>query len=113
VPSSGDATPSPVLVTDGTGRLGRRLVPRLRDAGCQVRVLTRSGYEACDGIGFRHRRPAHQCRRGRAGGLLPVILILAHAEEDYAELIAASPAVGFLPKTALSAPPSRPAGRPP
>jgi DNA-binding NarL/FixJ family response regulator len=31
-----------------------------------------------------------------------VILISTHAEEDYAELIAASPAVGFLPKTALS-----------
>jgi hypothetical protein len=34
---------------------------------------------------------------------LRVILISAYAEEDYAELIAASPAVGFLPKTALSA----------
>ena len=31
-----------------------------------------------------------------------VILISAHAEEDYAELIAASPAVGFLPKMTLS-----------
>jgi DNA-binding NarL/FixJ family response regulator len=33
----------------------------------------------------------------------PVILISTHAEQDYAELIAASPTVGFLPKTALSA----------
>ncbi len=33
----------------------------------------------------------------------PVILISTHAEQDYAELIAASPAVGFLSKTALSA----------
>ena len=32
----------------------------------------------------------------------PVILISTHAEQDYAELIAASPAIGFLPKTALS-----------
>jgi DNA-binding NarL/FixJ family response regulator len=31
-----------------------------------------------------------------------VILTSAYAEEDYAELIAASPAVGFLSKTALS-----------
>jgi DNA-binding NarL/FixJ family response regulator len=31
-----------------------------------------------------------------------VILMSAYAEEDYAELIAASPAVGFLSKTALS-----------
>jgi DNA-binding NarL/FixJ family response regulator len=37
------------------------------------------------------------------GGLAPVILISTHAEQDYAELIAASPAIGFLPKTALSA----------
>jgi DNA-binding NarL/FixJ family response regulator len=36
-------------------------------------------------------------------GPAPVILISTHAEQDYAELIAASPAVGFLPKTALSA----------
>jgi DNA-binding NarL/FixJ family response regulator len=32
-----------------------------------------------------------------------VILISTHAEVDYADLIAASPAVGFLPKAALSA----------
>jgi len=31
------------------------------------------------------------------------ILISTHAEEDYADLIAASPAVGFLSKSALSA----------
>jgi CheY-like chemotaxis protein len=40
-----------------------------------------------------HRQPAPA----------PVILISTHAEQDYAELIAASPAVGFLAKTALSA----------
>lgn len=33
----------------------------------------------------------------------PVILISTHAEEDYADLIADSPAIGFLPKTSLSA----------
>ena len=32
-----------------------------------------------------------------------VILISTHAEADYADLIAASPAAGFLPKTRLSA----------
>jgi hypothetical protein len=30
-------------------------------------------------------------------------LISAHAEQDYADLVAASPAAGFLPKTRLSA----------
>jgi DNA-binding NarL/FixJ family response regulator len=33
-----------------------------------------------------------------------VILISAHAEDDFAGLIAASPAIGFLPKAGLSAP---------
>jgi DNA-binding NarL/FixJ family response regulator len=32
-----------------------------------------------------------------------IILISTHAEQDYVDLIAASPAVGFLPKTGLSA----------
>jgi DNA-binding NarL/FixJ family response regulator len=44
---------------------------------------------------------------GRLAGLVdpapPVILISTHAEEDYADLIADSPAVGFLPKAKLSA----------
>jgi len=31
------------------------------------------------------------------------VLISTHAEEDYADLIAASPAIGFLPKAILSA----------
>jgi two-component system, NarL family, nitrate/nitrite response regulator NarL len=38
------------------------------------------------------------------GGLVgTVIMISSHAEDDYAELIASSPAVGFLSKTSLSA----------
>lgn len=32
----------------------------------------------------------------------PVILISTHAEDDYIDLIKASPALGFLPKSALS-----------
>jgi DNA-binding NarL/FixJ family response regulator len=31
------------------------------------------------------------------------VIISTHAEEDYADLIAASPAIGFLPKSTLSA----------
>jgi DNA-binding NarL/FixJ family response regulator len=34
---------------------------------------------------------------------VPAILISTHDEQDYRDLIAASPALGFLPKTALSA----------
>jgi uncharacterized protein YbjT (DUF2867 family) len=43
---------SPILVTGGTGTLGRLVVPRLRDAGCDVRVLSRRHHEAADGIEF-------------------------------------------------------------
>jgi DNA-binding NarL/FixJ family response regulator len=39
----------------------------------------------------------------QTGHRTTVILISTRAEQDYAELIAASPAVGFLSKTAISA----------
>jgi uncharacterized protein YbjT (DUF2867 family) len=39
-----------ILVTGGTGTLGRLVVPRLRDDGHTVRVLSRGGREAGDGI---------------------------------------------------------------
>ncbi len=41
---------SPFLVTGGTGTLGRLVVPRLREAHCEVRVLSRRGRESEDGI---------------------------------------------------------------
>jgi uncharacterized protein YbjT (DUF2867 family) len=43
---------SPVLVTGGTGTLGRLVIARLRDAGCDVRVLSRRHHEGIDGIEF-------------------------------------------------------------
>jgi uncharacterized protein YbjT (DUF2867 family) len=43
---------SPFLVTGGTGTLGRLVVPRLREAGCPVRVLSRRGHGPGDGIEF-------------------------------------------------------------
>jgi uncharacterized protein YbjT (DUF2867 family) len=41
-----------ILVTGGTGTLGRHVVPRLRDASCKVRVLSRHSREAGEGIEF-------------------------------------------------------------
>jgi DNA-binding response OmpR family regulator len=41
--------------------------------------------------------------REHPGGGATVIMISARSESDYAELIAASPAAGFLPKSELSA----------
>lgn len=43
---------SPILLTGGTGTLGRLVVPLLRDAGHPVRVLSRSAHEAADGVEF-------------------------------------------------------------
>lgn len=43
---------SSVLVTGGTGTLGRQLVPRLREAGRDVRVLSRHSHEPGDGIEY-------------------------------------------------------------
>ena len=34
---------------------------------------------------------------------LPVILVSTHDEQDFAEMITASPALGFVPKSALTA----------
>jgi uncharacterized protein YbjT (DUF2867 family) len=42
----------PILVTGGTGTLGRLVVPRLREAGCKVRVLSRGSRQAEEGIEF-------------------------------------------------------------
>jgi uncharacterized protein YbjT (DUF2867 family) len=41
-----------ILVTGGTGTLGRLVVPRLRDAGGKVRVLSRSSRGDSDGLEF-------------------------------------------------------------
>ena len=43
---------SPILVTGGTGTLGRSVVPQLRDAGRAVRVLSRSSHPAEGGIEY-------------------------------------------------------------
>jgi uncharacterized protein YbjT (DUF2867 family) len=42
----------PILVTGGTGTLGRLVVTRLRDAGCDVRVLSRRSRDGGKGIEF-------------------------------------------------------------
>jgi uncharacterized protein YbjT (DUF2867 family) len=43
---------SPILVTGGTGTLGRLVVRRLRDTGCDVRVVSRRSRVAQDDIEF-------------------------------------------------------------
>ncbi|HKT04651.1 MAG TPA: NAD(P)H-binding protein [Rugosimonospora sp.] len=43
---------APILLTGGTGTLGRLVVPRLRDAGHRVRVLSRGGHAPGDGVEY-------------------------------------------------------------
>ncbi len=43
---------STILVTGGTGTLGRLVVPRLKDAGAKVRVLSRGRHASADGVEF-------------------------------------------------------------
>jgi uncharacterized protein YbjT (DUF2867 family) len=43
---------APILVTGGTGTLGRLVVPQLRHAGCDVRVLSRRSRAGGQGIEF-------------------------------------------------------------
>lgn len=43
---------SPILVTGGTGTLGRLVVARLRDLGRDVRVLSRHDHEATGGVEY-------------------------------------------------------------
>ncbi len=43
---------TPILLTGGTGTLGRHVVPLLRDAGCEVRVLSRHSHEPEHGVGY-------------------------------------------------------------
>lgn len=56
----------PILVTGGTGTLGRLVVPRLQEVGRQVRVLSRRGHDAPDGIRGYLRT------RGRRRLIMPV-----------------------------------------
>ncbi|QKW38465.1 NAD(P)H-binding protein [Actinomadura sp. NAK00032] len=43
---------APILVTGGTGTIGRQVVPLLRDAGADLRVLSRRTREPADGVEY-------------------------------------------------------------
>ena len=43
---------STILVTGGTGTIGRHAVPLLQAAGCKVRVLSRHAHDRGDGVEY-------------------------------------------------------------
>jgi FixJ family two-component response regulator len=45
---------------------------------------------------------AEQMHRSGLSGQSPVIMISTHAEQDFADMIATSPAIGFLAKIAMT-----------
>jgi DNA-binding NarL/FixJ family response regulator len=81
----------------GTGSTGAEALHRVDELRPDVTLVDIDlGGES----GFEVARRLH----ADAGLAQPrVILISTHSQLDYADLIAASPAVGFLPKSALSA----------
>jgi DNA-binding NarL/FixJ family response regulator len=85
------------IVVVGTGSTGAEALQRVAELRPDVTLVDIDlGGES----GFEVVRRLHE----EASLAEPrVILISTHTELDYADLISASPAVGFLPKSALSA----------
>jgi DNA-binding NarL/FixJ family response regulator len=80
----------------GVASTGDQAIARIQELSPDVTLLD---INLGDESGFEVASRIHQ----HAEVSSPVILISTDAEQDYAELIAASPALGFLAKSALSA----------
>lgn len=59
---------SSILVTGGTGTLGRLVVPKMRHAGCDVRVLTRNRHDGEEDIEFATGDLSTRRNRSRSRG---------------------------------------------
>lgn len=85
------------VVVVGVASTGTEAIQRIQELSPDVTLLdidlgAESGFEVARRL---HQEAGHEAS--------PVILISTYAAEDYADLIAASPALGFLAKSALSA----------
>jgi DNA-binding NarL/FixJ family response regulator len=81
----------------GVASTGSEAIQRIRELRPEVTLLdirlgTESGFQV-----------ARRIQREAGPEPSPVILISTHSGEDFADLIAATPVLGFLPKAALSA----------
>jgi DNA-binding NarL/FixJ family response regulator len=108
------------LIVDDSDRLLRSARSLLEQGGVAVVGVASNSTEALERMaeakpdvmlldinlggesGFDLARQVHQLASGD-GGRPAVILTSSYAQEDFEELIAASPVAGFLPKSALSA----------
>jgi DNA-binding NarL/FixJ family response regulator len=107
------------VIVDDSPRFAQVATELLQDEGIDVLAIATNGQDAVRlarelrpdlalvdiGLGAENgldiaRRLSTEEPEGLAGA---VILISTHAEEEFAELIADSPAIGFLAKTDLSA----------
>jgi CheY-like chemotaxis protein len=107
------------LIVDDSARFAQAAVELLADGGIDVVGVAKSSHQAVQmatelrpdlalvdidlGADSGLDVACRLCRDTAARLAGAVILISTHAEEQFAELIAASPAVGFLAKTELSA----------
>ena len=84
-----------VVGTTTSGAEALRCIEQLRPdvALIDVDLGAESGFDVAQQL---HERASADARPA-------LILLSAHAEEDFADMIAASPAVGFVPKLELSA----------
>jgi DNA-binding NarL/FixJ family response regulator len=106
------------FIVDDSPRFLAAVRAMLEREGVTVVGVASSGAEAVEGVG--EQRPdvtlldinlgqesgfevARRLDRRVGATRSPMIMISTHAEQDYAELIAASPAIGFLSKATLSA----------
>src|ERR1700730_17780117 len=76
---------SSILVTGGTGTLGRLVTPLLRDAGYKLRVLSRHSHESGDGIEYVSVDLLKREGTAPAGGGAEILLLLAGAPKGDGE----------------------------